>query len=259
MSASLIDSHCHIPMINMESGTEAIIDEAKNNGIEHMLCASIDLDDYPEILALAEKYDEVSASVGVHPNSKVRDEPEIDQLVKLAQNPNVIAVGETGLDCLHSEGNLDRQRERFRIHIKAAKKSKKPLIVHSREAKNDVMRILEEEDADTVGGVMHCFVDDWETAKKAIDLGFYISFSGIVTFKNATELKEVAKLLPIDKMLIETDAPFLTPMPYKEKQNRPACVRYVAEHIAELRRESYESIACNTSQNFYTLFNNKYE
>lgn len=254
MPATLVDSHCHIPIIKMDGGTEAILTEAKNSGIEHMLCVCIDMEGYPDVLALAEQHDEVSASVGIHPNSEVIDEPHVEQLLNLAQNPQIVAIGETGLDYFRSKGDLEWQRQRFRTHIQAAIESEKPLIIHSRDAKNDVIQIMAEEGADKVGGVMHCFVDDWETAQKAIDMGFYISFSGIVTFKNALELKEVAKSLPLDKMLVETDSPYLAPMPFRGKQNRPAYVRYVAEHIAELRGEGYDTIASCTTQNFYTLF-----
>ena len=250
----LVDSHCHLPMIEQEGGIDAILAAAKDNKVEHMLCVSIDLETYPEIESLANKYNCVSASVGVHPNSKVRKEPSSDELVELANNKNVVAIGETGLDYFRSTGDLEWQHERFRTHIHAAKISKIPLIVHCRDAKDDVIKILKEEGAEEVGGVMHCFVEDWDTAQRALDLNFRISFSGIVTFKNAKELKEVAKLVPLDMLLVETDSPYLAPVPYRGKQNEPAYVHHVAEHIAELRGLSFEQIANATTDNYFTLF-----
>lgn len=249
-----IDSHCHIPMIEGDSSAEDIINHARENAIEHMLVVSIDLETYPEVLALAENFSCISASVGVHPNSIVDNEPGIEQLCSLGKNEQVVAIGETGLDYYRSEGDLTWQQNRFRNHIRAAVEINKPLIIHSREAKEDVIRILTEEGANHVGGVMHCFVDDWETAQKAMELGFYISFSGIVTFKNAQGLKEVAKRVPLDRMLIETDSPYLAPVPYRGKQNQPALVKYVAEHIAELRNEPVAVIARATTENFIRLF-----
>ncbi|MCH7695339.1 MAG: TatD family hydrolase [Proteobacteria bacterium] len=257
MPAQLVDSHCHIPMIEQQGGIDTILAAARDNGVEHMLCVCIDLDSYPDVLRLAQRYDCISASVGVHPNTEVSQEPDAEHLAELASDANVIAVGETGLDYFRSKGELDWQRDRMRVHIRAAKAVQKPLIIHSREARQDVIDILAEEGADSIGGVMHCFVDDWQTAQQAMALNFYISFSGIVTFKNARELKEVAKLVPLDRLLIETDSPYLAPVPYRGKQNQPAYVRHVAEHIAELRGESFEDIAAATSDNFSKLFNKK--
>jgi len=250
----LIDSHCHIPIIKTEGGNQAVIDAALAAGIGHMLCVCIDLDSYPAVLRLAEAYKCISASVGVHPNSQVRDEPTVEQLSELAGNPNIVAIGETGLDYFRSSGDLEWQRDRFRIHIRSAIQAGKPLIIHSRDAGEDVIRLMQEESASDVGGVMHCFTDNWDMARQAIDLNFYISFSGIVTFKNALQLKEVAKKVPFDRMLIETDSPYLAPVPYRGKQNQPAYVRHVAEHIAELRSVSCEAIARATSENFCRLF-----
>ena len=219
-----------------------------------MLCVSIDLESYPEILALAQEYASIFASVGVHPNTEVTQEPGVEQLVELAADSRVVAIGETGLDYFRSQGDLEWQRERFRNHIRAAKEVDKPLIIHSREAKEDVIIILEEEGAATVGGVMHCFVDDWETAQHAMALNFYISFSGIVTFKNASELQSVAKQVPLDRILVETDSPYLAPVPFRGKQNQPAYVYYVARYIAELRGIEEEEISTVTTQNFFQLF-----
>jgi TatD DNase family protein len=219
-----------------------------------MLCVSIDLEEFPTMLSIVQQRDFVSASVGVHPNSTDCKEPSTDELLELADDPNIVAIGETGLDYFRSEGDLDWQRDRFRRHIAAAKQCGKPLIIHNRESTPDCLKMLAEEKADEVGGVMHCFVEDWETAKRAMDLNFYISFSGIVTFKSAKELMEVAKQMPKDRILIETDSPYLAPVPYRGKPNHPALVRYVAEHIANLRDESVEEVAQYTTDNFFTLF-----
>jgi len=251
----LVDSHCHIPLLGKEMEVSEVISNAKALGVEHMLCVSVDLETYPEILRLAEQHDCIYASVGVHPNSSMQEEVTQETLVQLASNHNVIAIGETGLDYFRSEGDLEWQRERFRTHIRAAKSADKPLIIHTREVGDDIIQILQEEGADEVGGVMHCFVEGWEIAQKAMQMNFYISFSGIVTFNNAKEVQEVAKLVPLERMLVETDSPYLTPVPYRGKPNQPGFTRYVAEFIAELRGISFEQVAEQTSANFFTLFN----
>lgn len=253
----LVDSHCHIPMLGQDMKVDEVIANAKALGVEHMLCVSVDLETYPEILSLAEQYDCIYASVGVHPNTSMQEEVSHETLVQLASNDHVIAIGETGLDYFRSEGDLEWQRERFRTHIRAAKSVNKPLIIHNRKVGEDITRILEEEGADAVGGVMHCFVDDWETAQKAMEMNFYISFSGIVTFKNAKEVQEVAKQVPLDRMLVETDSPYLTPVPYRGKPNQPGYTRYVAEFIAALRDTTLEHVAEQTTANFFKLFNIK--
>ena len=250
----LVDSHCHIPIIEAEGGSKAVINAALANGIGHMLCVCIDLEGYPEILELAEAYDCISASVGVHPNSQVADEPTVEQLTELARHPKVVAIGETGLDYFRSSGDLEWQRSRFRTHIRSAVQSGKPLIIHSREAREDMLTLMREESADRIGGVMHCFTDNWDTARQAIELGFYISFSGIVTFKSAEVLKEVAKKVPLDRLLVETDSPYLAPVPFRGKQNQPAYVQHVAEHIAELREIPFEAVAQASTENFCRLF-----
>jgi len=232
-----------------------VISNAKALGVEHMLCVSVDLETYPEILRLAEQHDCIYASVGVHPNTTMPNEVTQETLVDLASNDHVIAIGETGLDYFRSEGDLEWQRERFRTHIRAAKSVNKPLIIHTREVGEDITRILKEEGAEEVGGVMHCFVEGWETAQKAMAMNFYISFSGIVTFKNAKEVQEVAKQVPLERMLVETDSPYLTPVPYRGKPNQPGYTRYVAEFIAELKGISFAQVAEQTSANFFTLFN----
>jgi len=251
----LVDSHCHIPMLGKEMDVNQVIANAKALGVEHMLCVSVDLESYPEILSLAEQHERIYASVGVHPNTTMQEEVSQEKLIELASNDHVIAIGETGLDYFRSEGDLEWQRDRFRTHIRAAKSVNKPLIIHTRDVGEDITRILKEEGADEVGGVMHCFVEDWETAQKAMEMNFYISFSGIVTFKNAKEVQEVAKQVPLERMLVETDSPYLTPVPYRGKPNQPGYTRYVAEFIAELKGVSFEQVAEQTTANFFELFN----
>jgi TatD DNase family protein len=205
-------------------------------------------------LELAANFDCISASVGVHPNSRDGEDPDVERLCGLAAHPDVIAIGETGLDYFRSQGDLAWQQDRFRRHIRAARAARKPLIIHSRDARADVIRILAEEHADEVGGIMHCFVDDWDTARQAMDLNFLISFSGIVTFKNAVELQETARKVPLDRMLVETDAPYLAPVPHRGRENQPAYVRHVAEQLALLRATRTEEIAAATTENFFRLF-----
>ena len=257
MTALLVDSHCHLDMLDLakwDGEMTGPLDLAREQGIGHMLCVCINLEDFPQVLGVAKQYSHVFASVGVHPNEQDCREPEADELVELAADDRIVAIGETGLDYFRSEGDLEWQRERFRRHIDAAKRTDKPLIIHSREATEDILQILKEEGVDQVGGVMHCFVDDWSIAKRAMDLNFNISLSGIVTFKNALTVKDVAKQVPDDRLMVETDSPYLAPVPYRGKMNQPAYVRHVAEHIAELRNVSYEHIAQVTTQNFFRLF-----
>ncbi|MAS81697.1 MAG: hypothetical protein CMF45_03310 [Legionellales bacterium] len=253
--SSLIDSHCHIPLLNEVFTVKQIIENAKQNDIEHMLCVAIDLDGSPDIIKLASENSMISASVGIHPNTELIKEPVIEEIIALASQDEVVAIGETGLDYFRSEGDLSWQRDRFRTHINAAKELNKPLIIHTRESKVDVIRILKEEGAAQVGGVMHCFVEDWETAQAAMELNFLISFSGIVTFKNAKDLQEVAKLVPLKKMLVETDSPYLAPVPFRGKTNQPAYVRHVAEFISDLKEINFDVFAKQTTNNFYKLFN----
>ncbi len=232
-----------------------ILEQARANDIEHMLCVAIDMEGSPDIIELANQHDMISASVGVHPNTEMPGPVDEDAFLELAANEQVVAIGETGLDYFRSEGDLEWQRDRFRQHIKLARELSKPLIIHTRDAKADTLKILKEEGADTVGGVMHCFVEDWETAQAAMDLGFYISFSGIVTFKNAQDLQAVARQVPLDSMLVETDSPYLAPVPFRGKTNQPAFVRHVAEFIAELKQTDFADVARTTTENYYKLFN----
>ncbi len=253
----LIDSHCHLDRLDLspfDGKLDNALAFARERGVERFLCVAIDMENVETVIAMAEQYPQVYASVGVHPNEQGREEPTVERLLQLAENERVIAIGETGLDYFRSEGDLAWQHQRFRTHIAAAKACDKPLIIHCREAREDTLKILAEEGADEVGGVMHCFVENLATAERAMELGFYISFSGIVTFNSAKELKEVAKVIPAERLLVETDAPYLAPVPYRGKSNQPAYVREVAEAIAELRGVSYESIAAQSGENFNRLF-----
>jgi TatD DNase family protein len=253
----LVDSHCHLDRLDLApfgGSIEGVLEAAQAQDIRHFLCVSINLEEYPAMLEIAEAHEQVSASVGVHPNEQGGHEPDVDELVRHARHPKVIAIGETGLDYFRSEGDLEWQRDRFRRHIAAARQAGKPLIIHSRDASEDTLRILAEESAGDVGGVMHCFTGDWAMAKQCMDLNFHISFSGIVTFKSARELQEVAVKMPEERMLVETDSPYLAPVPHRGKPNHPALVRHVAEYIAQLRGETFEQVADVTTRNFINLF-----
>ena len=219
-----------------------------------MLCVSVTLETFPEIRALAHGHPHVFASTGVHPNETEGREPTVDDLVDLAKDERVVAIGETGLDYYRSHGDMAWQQERFRRHIRAAKQSGKPLIIHTREAADDTLHIMREERAADIGGVMHCFTESWEVARAALDLNFHISFSGIITFRNAEALREVARQVPEDRLLIETDAPYLAPVPFRGKTNEPAFVRHVAECVAHVRQSDMDSIADVTTRNFFSLF-----
>ena len=251
----LVDSHCHLDFPDLADDVPAALAAMRANDVGAALCISVTLEDFPNVRALAEQHDELFASVGVHPDYPDLREPTQDQLVSLAQHPKVVAIGETGLDYYRLQGDLEWQRQRFRTHIRAAREAGKPLIVHTRAAAADTLRIMREERADVVGGVMHCFTETWAVAQAALELGFYISFSGIVTFKNATALKEVARQVPLDRMLVETDSPYLAPVPYRGQTNQPAWVKYVAEEIARLRGCRLDEVAKRTTDNFYYLFN----
>ncbi|RKZ36453.1 MAG: hypothetical protein DRQ37_04100 [Gammaproteobacteria bacterium] len=256
-SHTLVDSHCHLDLMNpvdYDGELAGIIDEAKAADVSYLLSACVSLETFPSLQALASQFPNVWTSVGVHPNQREAKEPGVDELAELAGRPKVVAIGETGLDYFRSTGDLDWQRARFRRHIQAAKQSTRPLIVHSRDAGNDTLDILEEERAGDAGGVMHCFVEDWESARRAMEIGFYISFSGIVTFKNAQDLKEVAKRVPLDRLLVETDSPYLAPVPVRGKPNQPAYVRHVAEYLAKLKGIDVDTVFAATTENFFRLF-----
>lgn len=255
----LIDSHCHLNLIDLtefNGNLINVINKAQENDVQHFLCVSVDLSDYETLYELAETYSNVSISVGLHPNNNPLSEPSCEQLVQLAQYNGCIAIGETGLDYFRIEHSQQKiiQQQRFRTHIQAAKKIAKPLIIHTRHAAEDTLRLMQEESANIVGGVMHCFTESWAVAKKALDMNFYISLSGIVTFKNATNLHDIAKKIPCDRLLIETDAPYLAPVPFRGKQNHPALVKYVALALSELRKTPVAEIAKQTTENFYRCF-----
>jgi TatD DNase family protein len=249
-----IDSHCHINFPDLASKLPEVFDLMAANQVSHALCISVELEKFPEIRALAEAHPNVYASVGVHPDHEGCTEPTVAELVALADHPKVVAIGETGLDYFRLGGDLEWQRERFRTHIRAARACQKPLVIHTRAAADDTLRIMREEQAGEAGGVMHCFTESLEVAEAAIGQGFYISFSGIVTFKNAKALREVAAAIPLERMLIETDSPYLAPVPHRGQTNQPGFVKHVAEEIARVRGITAEAGGEITTQNFFRLF-----
>ena len=253
----LIDSHCHLDLINLSEfagGLDDVLKNAQANGVRHILSAGVNFFKFADLLALVSKYDWISCSVGHHPNENNEKIVTADAIALYAQNKKVVAIGETGLDYYHQNSGIDWQKDRFINHIHAAHKVNKPLIVHARNAIKDTLDILQQENARDVGVVMHCFTENYAFAKRSLDLGFYISFSGIVTFKQATELQETAKKIPLDRILIETDAPYLAPMPFRGKQNQPAYVKYTAEFLAKLLQIDFAKFAEITTNNFYNLF-----
>ncbi|MBK9447562.1 MAG: TatD family hydrolase [Betaproteobacteria bacterium] len=250
----LVDSHCHLDLEGLADRLPEVFARMQANGVGAAVCIAVNLEDLPRVLALAESDDRLFATVGVHPEYSDAREPGEDDLVVLAAHPKVIAIGETGLDYYWHKDAPEWQRERFRTHIRAARRTCLPLVIHTRDAAADTLRLMAEEGAGEVGGVMHCFTETWEVAEAALNLGFHISFSGIVTFKNALQIKEVARRVPLDRILIETDAPYLAPAPYRGKTNEPGYVLHVAEEIARLRDLSVEAVAELTTCNFVRLF-----
>ncbi|MDP1574387.1 MAG: TatD family hydrolase [Coxiellaceae bacterium] len=252
-----IDSHCHPYMLDLSSYNNSLdhfMLETKAAGVDGMLCVAVDMETAQKCLEIATKYDNVFCSVGSHPSEKEEDDLTLETLCDLAKHEKVIAIGETGLDYHYNQDGLEIMRERFRTHIRAAIQTQKPLIIHTRDAREDTLKIMREERVEKMGGVMHCFTDTLEMAKASLDLNFMISFSGIITFKNAKELVDVAKYVPLEKILIETDSPYLAPIPFRGKQNEPKYVKFVAEKIAEIKNISVEEVARITSENFYRLF-----
>lgn len=249
-----VDSHCHLDFPGLLEREDEVLATMAANRVGQALCVSVRLEDFPRVRALAERHDGLWASVGVHPDNADCEEPDVARLLALADHPRVVAIGETGLDYHWHEDAPEWQRERFRTHIRAARACGKPLIVHTRSAAEDTIRLMREEGAAEVGGVMHCFTESWEVAEAALTLGFYISFSGIVTFRNAKALKEVAQRVPLERLLIETDAPYLAPVPHRGKTNQPGWVVHVAEEIARLREAPLERIEQATTDNFFRLF-----
>ena len=255
----LVDSHCHLDFPDLAQRTDAILQAMQHNGVGWALVAGVTLDRFPAVRALAEAHANLFAAVGVHPDTEGDAEaPAVgiseEQLLTLADHPKVVAIGETGLDYYRLTGDLEWQRERFRVHIRAAKTCGKPLIIHTRNSAPDTLALLKEEGTGAKTGVFHCFTETVDVARQALDLGFYISLSGIVTFKNATQVQEVARFVPLDRLLVETDSPYLAPTPYRGKTNEPAYVRHVAEYIATERRMAYPELAEATTRNFFTLF-----
>ncbi|TCO83146.1 TatD DNase family protein [Plasticicumulans lactativorans] len=253
----LVDSHCHLDRVRLDAfggSLEAVLAAAAAAGVSHCLCVAIDLEHWPAMVEQVAPFPQVSVSVGVHPSEQAGREPTVAELVALAARPRVVAIGETGLDYHYGADSAALQRDWFRIHVRAAREAGKPLIVHTREAREDTLRILREEGAAEVGGVLHCFTEDWDMAARAVDLNFHISFSGIVTFRNAVQIQEAARRLPAERLLVETDSPYLAPVPHRGKSNHPAWVREVATFVAKLREESFEQVAATTTANFFRLF-----
>jgi TatD DNase family protein len=249
-----VDSHCHLDFPELRDDLPQVLDAMRDNDVTHALCIAVEVGGWDAVHAIARAHPNLYASVGVHPDYADIEEPTQAMLVERAGEPKIVAIGETGLDYFRLEGDLGWQRERFRTHIRAARATRKPLVIHTRSAAADTLAIMRDERADDVGGVMHCFTETWDVAAQALDLGFHISFSGIVTFKNAVALKDVARRVPLERMLIETDSPYLAPVPHRGKRNQPAWVRHVAEEIARLREVPVAAIATATSDNFFKLF-----
>jgi TatD DNase family protein len=254
MSSLLVDSHCHLDFPDFNGREEELLGAMKANDVGWALIAGVTLERFPGVLALVDRFPNLYAAVGVHPDTQDGQEPDEATLIRLAEHAKVVAIGETGLDYYRLEGDLEWQRERFRTHIRAALKARKPLIIHTREAAADTLRILEEERAGEVGGVFHCFTETLAVAEAALALGFHISISGIVTFKNALQIKEVARAIPLDRLLVETDSPYLAPVPHRGKLNHPALVRHVAAEVAMLRGIELAELAQATTGNFCRLF-----
>ena len=252
-----VDSHCHIDFPELYENLPQLLENMRANEVDRALAISVDVSDWERIRTIIEAHPHIYGSVGTHPDYEDVHEPTLAELLSMLSHPKVIATGETGLDYYHklNEGNhLDWQRARFRTHIQAAKQARKPLIIHTRNAQADTIAILREENAGEIGGVMHCFTEDISMAQAALDQGFYISFSGIVSFKNAKQLHETAQYVPLERMLIETDAPYLAPVPHRGKQNEPAYVRHVAQAIADIKKLSLQEVGRITSENFERCF-----
>lgn len=249
-----IDSHCHIDFPDLAAREDEVLANMQAQQVSHALCVSVNIEQWPRVTGMAERHANVFASLGVHPDYEDVTEPDVAQLVDMSAHPRVVAIGETGLDYFRLTGDLEWQRKRFRTHIRAARECGKPLIIHTRSSAEDTLAIMREERAHEVGGVMHCFTETLEVAEAAIDMGFCISFSGIVTFKNAQQLRDVAKAIPLASMLIETDSPYLAPVPYRGKMNEPAYVPHVAAELAKVRGMTVEEVGRVTTDNFFRLF-----
>ena len=251
----LVDSHCHLDFPELRADLAGVMSRMGDNGVTHALTISTTLETFPAVREVARSQSNLWCTAGVHPDER-RDgrEATLDELLAMASDEKVVGIGETGLDYYRVEGDTEWQRERFRTHIRAARRCSKPLVIHTRAAAEDTLRIMKEEGAEEVGGVMHCFTETWDVAQAAMAQGFFISFSGIVTFKNAVDLKDVAKRVPLDRMLVETDSPYLAPVPHRGKPNQPAFVKHVAEEVAKLRGIPFDEVATATTRNFFGLF-----
>lgn len=254
VTAAVVDSHCHLDFPDLLPRIDAIRDAMQAAAVSHALCVAVDLENFPRVLGLAERHENFFASVGVHPDHDDGVDPMAETLVALAAHPRVVAIGETGLDYYRHPERADVQRARFANHIAAARATRKPVIVHTRSASDDTIAMLRSEGAAECGGVMHCFTETWEVARAALDLGFYISLSGIVTFKSAEALRDVARQVPSDRLLVETDSPYLAPVPHRGGTNEPAFVRHVCDFLADLRKVDRDELANVTTDNFFRLF-----
>jgi TatD DNase family protein len=253
----LVDSHCHLDLLDLtayQGSLDRALESARQQNVCHFLCAGITLESFPLILNLSKQYSDVSCAVGVQPSEREGIEPSVELLIEYAEDDHVVAIGETGLDYYYHQGDLSWQRDRFRQHIRAAKFVNKPLIIHLRQASLDLLTILKEEHAESVGGVMHCFTDTWDVAKQALDLNFYISISGIVTFPKADNVREIIPNIPFERLLIETDSPYLAPVPMRGKHNEPSYLHYTAEYLAHFLHRDVEELAQKTTENFFRLF-----
>ncbi len=249
-----VDSHCHINFSDFAGDGDAVVERMQAANVSHAMCISVTLPEWPSVVALSDRHPNIYATAGVHPDYENIEEPTVADLLTRSEHPKVQAIGETGLDYYRLQGDLDWQRQRFRTHIRAARECGKPLVIHTRSASEDTLAIMREERAGEVGGVMHCFTETWDVASAAMDLGFHISFSGIVSFKSAKDLRDVAQRVPLERMLIETDSPYLAPVPYRGKRNEPSFVPHVAAAIAAVRGVDVETVGRATSQNFFSLF-----
>ena len=254
-AVQLVDSHCHIDFPELAANLDAVLERMQSNNVSHALCVNVSMEDFPRVLALAHDHDNLFATVGVHPDHREGVDPGWEEIAQLANQERILAIGETGLDYYRIEGDADWQRVRFRNHIRAAREVGKPLVIHCRRAAEDLIAIMREERAAEVGGVMHCFTESWTVAEQAMEMNFLISFSGIVTFRNAAEVRTVAARVPWDRILVETDSPYLAPVPMRGKTNEPAFVRHVAEGLAQLRATDLAHVARMTTANFFRVFN----
>ena len=254
-AVQLVDSHCHIDFPELAADIDGVLARMQANDVSHALCVNVNMEDFHRVLSLARSHGNLFATVGVHPDHQQGADPGWQEIARLARQDRIVAIGETGLDYYRIEGDPAWQRTRFRNHIRAAREVGKPLVIHCRQAADDLLSIMREERAAEVGGVMHCFTESWQVAEQAMEMNFLISFSGIVTFRNAAEVRSVAARVPWDRLLVETDSPYLAPVPMRGKRNEPAFVRHVAEGLAGLRSTDLAHVARASTRNFFRVFN----